>query len=928
MTLVDPVIWKIQSDVSTANGGVELDALTMLPNGGYIVTWRDNERIAFQLYDGKGDKVGVNQFVPKVGIQQFADVQPIGLDGDFAITWTENFGTNASARDVKSLKYSFDGSTTNSVVTLSTTNNVPDSAQMSANDQGWMTTYIEKIGNNNFVRAVQYSGAGAAGTPLSISDPVNESSPSLPDVAWIGGANHIVTYINQNNKVFIRSVSGTTISTASFLAQSAIEADVIALKAPNGAPTGEFVIVTNCDNTSTGKIEVRKFHLNSNGNITADWGPVTVSSGQKPSTGDSKASVTALRDGGVAIAYLQLTPNVDTADVWVRVVDKDGTLGNPIKVHNNGGEQRTPSISEMADGRLAVSFHNPSISPSVISTSIVDARANPVTLIGTSHNDIYAPSIHELDNFDGGNGIDTLTFQGARNSGVAVSLAAQGGSAGDAKNDTYKNFENIIGSRFNDTLTGSAVANKLEGGAGDDTLTDVAGAGTDTLIGGAGNDTYSVSATSTVIDESGGGYDQVYSTVTYTLSAGIENLFASGENPIDLTGNESNNLIVGNGAGNRLTGNGGHDTLNGAGGGDVLIGGAGNDALNGGDGDDILDGGTDSDILDGGVGNDNLAGGSGDDNLQGGDGNDALGGGDGNDVLNGGAGNDTLDGGAGNDVLDGGAGADLISGADGNDVLRGGGDNDTLNGGAGDDAIDGGAGADAMDGGAGNDSYVIDDAGDVVSDTGGGIDSVTVTVPYDLNRLVGIENITGIGTAAFTFTGTADNNIINGSDGINVFDGAAGNDTLWGNGGNDTLKGGAGNDFLDGGAGKDRLHGGLGVDLLKGGNDPDIFVFDTNWNTKGNADRIENYNKQDSIFLEDRYFKVGPKGSLAKPKQMASKYFYAGTKAHDADDRIIYNKNKGGALYYDPDGNGAKKAVLFATITNKLKIDYHEFFVI
>jgi Ca2+-binding RTX toxin-like protein len=519
---------------------------------------------------------------------------------------------------------------------------------------------------------------------------------------------------------------------------------------------------------------VRKFHLNSNGNITADWGPVTVSSGQKPSTGDSKASVTALRDGGVAIAYLQLTPNVDTADVWVRVVDKDGTLGNPIKVHNNGGEQRTPSISEMADGRLAVSFHNPSISPSVISTSIVDARANPVTLIGTSHNDIYAPSIHELDNFDGGNGIDTLTFQGARNSGVAVSLAAQGGSAGDAKNDTYKNFENIIGSRFNDTLTGSAVANKLEGGAGDDTLTDVAGAGTDTLIGGAGNDTYSVSATSTVIDESGGGYDQVYSTVTYTLSPGIENLFASGENPIDLTGNESNNLIVGNGAGNRLTGNGGHDTLNGAGGGDVLIGGAGNDALNGGDGDDILDGGTDSDILDGGVGNDNLAGGSGDDNLQGGDGNDALGGGDGNDVLNGGAGNDTL----------------------------------------------------------------------------------------------------------------------------------------------------------DGGAGKDRLHGGLGVDLLKGGNDPDIFVFDTNWNTKGNADRIENYNKQDSIFLEDRYFKVGPKGSLAKPKQMASKYFYAGTKAHDADDRIIYNKNKGGALYYDPDGNGAKKAVLFATITNKLKIDYHEFFVI
>jgi hypothetical protein len=97
--------------------------------------------------------------------------------------------------------------------------------------------------------------------------------------------------------------------------------------------------------------------------------------------------------------------------------------------------------------------------------------------------------------------------------------------------------------------------------------------------------------------------------------------------------------------------------------------------------------------------------------------------------------------------------------------------------------------------------------------------------------------------------------------------------------------------------------------------------------TKGNADRIVNYAKEDSIYLEDKYFKVGPKGSITKPKKMAAKHFYAGTKAHEADDRIIYNKNKG-ALYYDPDGNGAKKAVLFATIENKPKIDYHEFFVI
>ncbi|MBQ0821371.1 calcium-binding protein [Microvirga sp. HBU67558] len=866
MTLVDPVIWKIQSDVSTAGKGVDLDTLTMLPTGGYIVTWRDSERIAFQLYDGKGDKVGVNQFVPKTNAQQFADVQPIGLDGDFAIIWTENTGTNASARDVKSLKYSFDGTTSNPVVTLATTTNVQDSVQMSANSQGWMTVYVD----NNSVRMAQYSGDGAAGTPFSIS---TEASPSLPDVAWIGGTNHAVTYIHQGT-AFIKGVNGTSASGA-ITVTNVIEADVISLKRPNGAPTGEFVVVTNSNNSATGAIGVRKFHLNTNGNVVADWGPITVSTGQKPSMGE-KVSVTGLRDGCVAIAYIQSTPNVDTGDVWVRVVDKDGILGKPIKVHTDASEQRTPSISEMADGRLAVSFHNPSLSDgrsSVITTTIVDARANAVTLIGTSHNDVYAPSVHELDDFDGGNGIDTLTFQGARSSGVAVNLAAQSGSAGDANKDTYKDFENIIGSRFNDTLTGSAVANRLEGGAGDDTLTDVAGSGTDTLVGGAGNDTYNVSATSTVIDESGGGYDQVFSSATYTLSAGIENLFATGFDAINLTGNESDNIIAGNDAANRLTGNGGNDALYGNGGGDVLDGGAGNDALDGGAGDDALAGGI------------------------------------GNDVLYGRDGNDSLSGDDGDDVLDGGVGNDALAGGNGNDNLQAGDGNDALDGGAGDDVINGGTGADTMNGGAGNDAYYIDNLGDQVID-GAGVDTVYVAIDgYDLNRLGAIENITGIGAVAITLTGNAFNNTLTGNDGANI------------------LMGGAGNDVLSGGRGNDKIYGQEGNDVLFGGLDRDIFVFDKRPNKRTNVDKIADYNvRDDSIYLENKYFKVGS-GSPSKPKQMASKYFYKGAKAHDRDDHIIYD-NKKGILYYDADGTGSSAAVKIATLDRNLKMTYKDFFVI
>jgi Ca2+-binding RTX toxin-like protein len=48
---------------------------------------------------------------------------------------------------------------------------------------------------------------------------------------------------------------------------------------------------------------------------------------------------------------------------------------------------------------------------------------------------------------------------------------------------------------------------------------------------------------------------------------------------------------------------------------------------------------------------------------------------------------------------------------------------------------------------------------------------------------------------------------------------------------------------------------------------------------------------------------------------LKAQYFFAGTHAHDADDRIIYNKASG-ALYYDSDGTGAHAQVQFATIAD------------
>jgi Ca2+-binding RTX toxin-like protein len=69
-----------------------------------------------------------------------------------------------------------------------------------------------------------------------------------------------------------------------------------------------------------------------------------------------------------------------------------------------------------------------------------------------------------------------------------VDLNARTASGGDATGDSFRNFENLIGSAHNDDLTGNSAANWLFGGAGNDTLR--GGGGADTLIGGDGNDVF------------------------------------------------------------------------------------------------------------------------------------------------------------------------------------------------------------------------------------------------------------------------------------------------------------------------------------------------------------------------------------------------------------------------------------------------------
>ena len=159
----------------------------------------------------------------------------------------------------------------------------------------------------------------------------------------------------------------------------------------------------------------------------------------------------------------------------------------------------------------------------------------------------------------------------------------------------------------------------------------------------------------------------------------------------------------------------------------------------------------------------------------------------------------------------------------------------------------------------------------------------------------------------------------NGTEGNDTMIGTAGNDTLNGLGGNDFMQGGAGNDVVRGGSGNDTMsgndgtdsvEGGAGNDRVTGGSGQDAFVFREFG--AANADTLTDFsgNGWDNMRFDNAAFTaLGADGRFAS----GDARFFAGTAAHDADDRIVYNAGTQ-QVFYDADGNGTGAAQLVATL--------------
>lgn len=156
------------------------------------------------------------------------------------------------------------------------------------------------------------------------------------------------------------------------------------------------------------------------------------------------------------------------------------------------------------------------------------------------------------DIIDGGDGIDTARYNSSLE-GVTIDLGAGTAFGGEAEGDVITGIETLIGSKFDDVLTGNADRNKLFGSDGNDILT--GGAGLDKLYGGAGEDRFILNegdgknyvmdyAQGDILDVSAFGFDDLAQALESVTVYRAHLLFKQGSDSIYLMNTDMDALTL------------------------------------------------------------------------------------------------------------------------------------------------------------------------------------------------------------------------------------------------------------------------------------------------------------------------------------------------------------------------------------------------
>ena len=325
--------------------------------------------------------------------------------------------------------------------------------------------------------------------------------------------------------------------------------DVLAIQAIYGAST-----TTRTGNTVYG------FHSNITGNEAAIY-DFSINAHPILCIWDSSGNDTLDLSGYATNSRIDLNP---------------GTFSDANGMTNNISIARN-AIIENAVGGLG----NDVIVGNAVADTLSGGAGND-TITGGAGNDLLIGG-SGADTLNGGAGNNTASYAGSTVSvQVDLRLATVQVSTGDASGDILSNIQNLIGSSFNDMLTGDGNANVLNGGLGNDTLngglgndTLVGSLGFDTLIGGGGVDTidYSglVSAGLTAVLDGSNGYalkggangTDTLTGITDILGNNGSDIYVLKNGTYGVTGGSGNDIYIVDNGGDTITeaANGGWDAV-------------------------------------------------------------------------------------------------------------------------------------------------------------------------------------------------------------------------------------------------------------------------------------------------------------------------------------------------------------------------------
>ena len=389
--------------------------------------------------------------------------------------------------------------------------------------------------------------------------------------------------------------------------------------------------------------------------------------------------------------------------------------------------------------------------------NVLDGGAGTDTLIGGTGNDTYVvDNVGDVVTENASEGTDTVNLSITYTLGANVEDLTLTGSS--AINGTGNTLANII--------IGNSASNSLSGGSGNDIL--YGGLGADTLDGGTGSDVFvyfsrdeSAGASVDTIKNFVSGTDVIdvhealAHSVSWTFANGVSTVSvvtADGTMTINVQGTVvASDFVI---TSNLIWGTDANDTLTGTSTNEFLFGGLGADKMTGGDGDDyyFVDNVGDQVIETAGGGHDTVESQVSyvlPSDLE--------------DLLLAGAAAINGSGNALDNTIVGNSAANTLTGGDGNDTLvsgewrrharrRNGRRHDGRR--------------------AGDDTYVVDNAGDVVTENAGeGTDPVQRR--STTRSAANVENLTLTGSRAINGTGNALNNVITGNAGATTCSTAA-----------------------------------------------------------------------------------------------------------------------------------------------------------